>query len=54
MTACLLDTSLFIFLKDTRCKMAGRPDFWEWLLAQSRAGSLASIDMAYREIVLDT
>lgn len=50
MTLYLLDTNVFINFKKTDYGLTKRPDFWTWLLAQNRAGKLASIIQVYREL----
>ena len=50
MTACLIDTNVFIQAKNLHYGFDFCPAFWDWLVEQNRAGRVASIEKVADEL----
>ena len=50
MTRYLLDANIFIEAKNRHYGFDFCPAFWEWLIAQNNAGTVASINKVYEEL----
>ena len=50
MTACLVDSNVFIQAKNLHYGFDFCPAFWNWLVEQNRAGKVASIEKVADEL----